>query len=87
MQAPTVNVRELMSSNSCKIAFANLAVYVPNADNLSWCGEKRSSNFFSFFLFFSFHFSSFLKKLEVAGVYRHEELSLTQQAVTNSKST
>ena len=87
MQAPTVNVREFMSSNSCKMAFANLAVHVPNADNLTWCGEKRSSNFFSFFLVFSFHFSFFKKKLEVAGVYRHEELSLTQQVVTNSKST
>ena len=79
MQAPTVNVREFMSSNSCKMAFANLAVHVPNADNLTWCGEKRSSNFFSFLFC--------LKKLEVAGVYRHEELSLTQQVVTNSKST
>ena len=35
MRAPTVNVREFMSSNSCKIAFANLAVHVPNADNLT----------------------------------------------------
>ena len=88
MQVPTVNVREFMSSNSCRIAFANLAVHVPNADNLTWCGEKRFLEFlFIFpFLFFSFLFF-FKKKLEVAGVYRHEELSLTQQAVTNSKST
>lgn len=62
MRAPTVNVREFMSFNLCKIAFANLAVHVPNADNLTWCGAKRSSNFFSFFLFFSFQFFSFLKK-------------------------
>ena len=84
-----MNVREFMSSNSCKIAFANLAVHVPNADNRTWCGAKRSSNFFFFFpLFFSFQFFSFLKKeLEVGGVYRHEQSSLTQQDVTNSKST
>ena len=92
MRALTVNVRDFMSSNSCKIAFGNLAVHVPNADNRTWCGAKRSSNFFFFFsslLFFSILFNSFLflKKLEVGGVYRHEQLSLTQQAVTNSKST
>ena len=82
MRAPTVNVREFMSSNSCKIAFANLAVHVPNADNRTWCGAKspRISFFFPLLFFF-------LKKLEVGGVYQHEELSLTQQAVTNSKST
>ena len=80
-----MNVREFMSSNSCKIAFANLAVHVPNADNRTWSGAKGSSNFF--FFSFSFQFFSFLKKLEVGGVYRHEELSLTQQAVANSKST
>ena len=42
--------------------------------------------------FFSLLFSSILyffkkKELEVGGVYRHEELSLTQQDVKNSKST
>ena len=49
----------------------------------------RISFFFSSLLFFSILFNSFLflKKLEVGGVYRHEQLSLTQQAVTNSKST
>ena len=83
-----MNVREFMSSNSCKIAFANLAVHVPNADcNRTWCGAKRSSNFFFFLSSFLFNSFLFLKKLEVGGVYRHEELSLTQQAVTNSKST
>ena len=46
----------------------------------------RISFFFSSLLFFSILFF-FKKKLEVGGVYRHEELSLTQQAVTNSKST
>ena len=83
-----MNVRDFMSSNSCKIAFANLAVHVPNADNRTWCGAKMSSNFFFFFLS-SFLFNSFLflKKLEGGGVYRHEQLSVTQQAVTNSKST
>ena len=84
-----MNVREFMSSNSCKITFANLAVHVPNADNRTWSGAKRSSNFLFFsLLFFSILFNSFLflKKLEVGGVYRHEQLSLTQQAVTNSKS-
>ena len=39
------------------------------------------------FLFFFPLLFFFLKKLEVGGVYQHEELSLTQQAVTNSKST
>ena len=84
-----MNVRDFMSSNSCKIAFANLAVHVPNADNRTWYGAKRSSNFFFFLSLSSFLFNSFLflKKLEVGGVYRHEQLSLTQQAVTNSKST
>ena len=47
-----MNVRDFMSSNSCKIAFANLAVHVPNADNRTWCGAKRSSNFFFSFLLF-----------------------------------
>ena len=87
MRAPTVNVREFMSSNSCKIVFANLAVHVPNADNRTWCGAKRPSNLTYFFFFLSFQLFSFVKKLEVGGVCRHEELSLTQQAVTNSKST
>ena len=83
-----MNVREFMSSNSCKIAFANLAVHVPNADNRTWSGAKRSSNFFFFPLLFSSILYFFKKKeLEVGGVYRHEELSLTQQDVTNSKST
>ena len=85
-----MNVREFMSSNSCKIAFANLAVHVPNADNGLGVEQKGPRIFFfSSLLFFSILFNSFLflKKLEVGGVYRHEELSLTQQAVTNSKST
>ena len=89
MRAPTVNVKEFMSSNSCKIAFANLAVHVPNADNRTWCGAKRSSNFFfSFLLFYIlFFFRFFFKKLDVGRVYQDEELSLTQQPLTNSKST
>ena len=83
-----MNVREFMSSNSCKIAFANLAVHVPNADNRTWSGAKRSWNFFFFSLLFSSILYFFKKKeLEVGGVYRHEELSLTQQDVKNSKST
>ena len=54
-----MNVREFMSSNSCKIAFANLAVDVPNADNRTSCGAKRPWNlivFLSSFLFNSFLF-------------------------------
>ena len=82
-----MNVREFMSSNSCKIAFANLAVDVPNADNRTSCGAKRPWNLIFFLSSFLFNSFLFLKKLEVGGVYRHEELSLTQQAVTNSKST
>ena len=50
--------------------------------------EQKGPRISFFSLFFSFQLFTFLKKeLEVGGVYRHEELSLTQQDVTNSKST
>ena len=44
-------------------------------------------SFFHFFSFIFFFFFFFFLKLDVGRVYQHEELSLTQQPLTNSKST
>ena len=44
-------------------------------------------HFFYFIFFFFFFFVFFFKKLDVGRVYQDEELSLTQQPLTNSKST
>ena len=87
-----MNVRDFMSSNSCKIAFANLAVHVPNADNRTWCGAKRPSNlifFFSSFLFNSFLFLKNYKLVAFTGTKSEalpNKLSQTPKALDGEHS-